>query len=453
MNMYLEKETLTRHVGLEKLMQTSLQGIEQKAKQNKEHKFSNLYELLNEQALGYAWRTINKKASAGVDKITAKEYAVNLTENISEIVDALKNKRYHAKLVKRVDIPKGNGKKRPLGIPSVSDKILQNAVTMILKAIYEPEFLESSYGYRPNVGAGKAVKDLTKELQFSKYSFIVEADIKGFFDNIDHDWLIKMLEYKINDRAFIGLIKKWLKAGILDVDGLVKHPITGCPQGGNISPTLSNIYLHYVLDLWFEKVVKPKSEGEAYICRYADDFVCAFRYKRDAQRFYNELPKRLRKFELELSLEKTNIISFSRFRKQEKTYFEFLGFEYRWGVSYLGKDIIKRRTSRKKLRQSLGNMKNWCKCIRSKRLVAIIKLLNSKLRGYYNYYGVIGNSKDLNGFYRITIKTLYKWLNRRSQRRSFIWIEFKKMIKRYGVITPRITESTNHQIRFDICFV
>jgi RNA-directed DNA polymerase len=453
MNMYLEKETLTRHVGLDKLMQTSLQGIEQKAKQNKKHKFSNLYGLLNEQALGYAWKSINKKASAGVDKITAEEYAENLTKNINEIVDALKNKRYHAKLIKRVEIPKGNGKKRPLGIPSVSDKILQNAVTMILKAIYEPEFLESSYGYRPNVGAGMAVKDLTKELQFSKYSFIVEADINGFFDNINHDWLIKMLEYKINDRAFIGLIKKWLKAGILDTDGLVKHPVTGCPQGGIISPTLSNIYLHYVLDLWFEKIVKSKSQGEAYICRYCDDFVCAFRYKGDAEKFYNQLPKRLRKFELQLSIEKTNIISFTRFRKQEKTYFEFLGFEYRWGVSALGKDIIKRRTSRNKLRQSLSNMKNWCKGIRSKRLVAIIKLLNSKLRGYYNYYGVIGNSKDLNGFYRITMETLYKWQNRRSQRRSFNWIEFKKMIKRYGVITPRITENTNHQIKFDICFV
>lgn len=453
MNMYLEKETLTRHIGLDKLMQTSLQGIEQKAKQNKKHKFSNLYGLLNEQALGYAWKNINKKASAGVDKITAEEYAENLTENINEIVDALRNKRYHAKLIKRVEIPKGNGKKRPLGIPSVSDKILQNAVTMILKAIYEPEFLGSSYGYRPNAGAGMAVKDLAKELQFNKYSFIVEADINGFFDNINHDWLIKMLEYKINDRAFIGLIKKWLKAGILDTYGLVKHPVTGCPQGGIISPTLSNIYLHYVLDLWFEKIVKSKSQGEAYICRYCDDFVCAFRYKGDAEKFYNELPKRLRKFELQLSIEKTNIISFTRFRKQEKTYFEFLGFEYRWAVSALGKDIIKRRTSRNKLRQSLSNMKNWCKSIRSKRLVAIIKLFNSKLRGYYNYYGVIGNSKDLNGFYRITMETLYKWLNRRSQRRSFNWIEFKKMIKRYGVITPRITENTNHQIKFDICFV
>jgi len=451
--MYLEKETLTRHVGLDKLMQTSLQGIEQKAKQNKAHKFSNLYGLLNEQALGYAWKSINKKASAGVDKITAEEYGKNLTENIKEIVYDLKNKKYHAKLVKRVEIPKGNGKIRPLGIPSVSDKILQNAVTMILKAIYEPEFLKSSYGYRPNVGAAMAVKDLTKELRIGKYSYIVEADIKGFFDNINHEWLIKMLEHKINDRSFIGLIRKWLKAGILDVKGLVKHPITGCPQGGCISPILSNIYLHYVLDLWFEKIVKPKAKGEAYVCRYADDFVCAFRYKEDADNFYNELPSRLRKFGLELSMEKTNIIRFTRFRKEDKTSFEFLGFEYRWASSVLGKDIIVRRTSRKKLHQSFSNMKDWCKNIRNKRLATIIKLLNSKLRGYYNYYGVIGNYKSLADFYNIAMKILYKWLNRRSQRRSFNWDQYKLMIKRYGVITPRITESNNHQIKFDICFV
>jgi len=452
MNMYLEKETLTRHVGLDKLMQTSLQGIEQKGKQNKAHKFSNLYRLLNEQALGYAWKCINKKASAGVDEITAKEYSENLTDNIKEIVDALKNKRYHAKLVKRVEIPKGNGKLRPLGIPSVSDKILQNAVTMILKAIYELEFLKSSYGYRPNVGAGMAGKDLKKELQFGRYGYIVEADIKGFFDNINHDWLIKMLELKIDDKAFIGLIKKWLKAGILDVDGLVKHPITGCPQGGIISPILSNIYLHYVLDIWFEKVVKPKSNGEAYICRYADDFVCAFRYKEDAERFYNELPNRLRKFGLELSMEKTNIINFSKFR-EEKPSFDFLGFEYRWSKSIHGKGIVKRRTSRKKLRQSISNMKDWCKSMRSKRLISIIKILNSKLRGYYNYYGVIGNSESLGGFYYITMKSLFKWLNRRSQRHSFSWNQFIMMIKRYGVLTPRITESTNHQLKFDLCFL
>lgn len=452
MNMYLEKKTLTRHVGLDKLMQTSLQGIEQKAKQNKEHKFTDLYGLLNQQALGYSWKSINKKASAGVDKITAKEYAKNLNGNIKDIVYALKNKRYHAKLVRRVEIPKGNGKTRPLGIPSVSDKILQNAVSMILKAIYEPEFLKNSYGYRPNVGAGMAVKDLTKELQFSRYGYIVEADIKGFFDNIDHDWLVKMLEYKINDKAFIGLIKKWLKAGILDVDGLVKHPVTGCPQGGCISPILSNIYLHYVLDLWFEKIVKPRAIGEAYICRYADDFVCAFRYKEDAVKLYNELPNRLSKFRLELSVEKTNIISFSRFR-EEKLSFEFLGFEYRWGSSHQGKDIVKRRTSRKKLRQSISNMKDWCKSNRSKRLISIIKEINSKLIGYYNYYGIIGNSKSLKDFYHITMRTLYKWLNRRSQRHSFNWTQFKKMIKRYGVIAPRITESNNHQIKFDICFV
>jgi group II intron reverse transcriptase/maturase len=217
-----------------------------------------------------------------------------LENNLNQILESLKGKRYHAKLVRRKYIDKGNGKKRPLGIPALSDKIVQRAAADILKAIYEQDFIEESYGYRPNRSAKTAVKDLMKEIQFGKYNYIVEADIKGFFDNIDHDWLIRMLKQRINDKQFIRLIKKWLKAGI-------------------ISPVLANIYLHYVLDIWFKRVVKKKSESDAYISRYADDFVCSFRYKRDANRFYHELQKRLEKFGLKLSLEKTNILLFCRF--------------------------------------------------------------------------------------------------------------------------------------------
>jgi len=451
--MYPAKETLTGHVGLEKLMQTSLQGIAQKAKQLKKHRFQNLYGLLNSISLKEAWKSINKKAAAGADKISAKEFAENLDSNINEIVDKLKGKRYRAKLVRRVYIPKGKDKTRPLGIPAIADKILQSAAVKTLEAIYEQDFLPNSYGYRPKVGAKTAVKALSEELQFKKYSYIVEADIKGFFDNINHDWLISMLEIRVEDSAFIGLINKWLKAGIMEPDGQVVNPITGTPQGGIISPILANIYLHYTLDIWFEKVVKHRCEGEAYMCRYADDFICAFRYKRDAERFYRALGQRLNKFGLELAKDKTNIISFSRFRKSENTSFDFLGFEFRWQVSRHGRDVIKKRTSRSKMRKSLANVKQWCKENRDKRLATLFSTLNAKLRGYYNYYGVIGNYDSLNEYYRITKKMLYKWLNRRSQRRSCNLCQFKQVLKRYRIELPRTTERPNNQLEFDFSFV
>lgn len=443
------KETSAGHVGSEVHWQTSLRGIAKKAKENKTHRFGNLYKLLNVEALREAFHDLKKKAAAGVDNITAKEYAEELESSLGKVVEQLRSKQYRAKLVRRVYIDKGNGKKRPLGIPAVSDKIIQRAAAKILEAIYEQEFSDHSYGYRPHTGAQKAVIDLTHELNFGKYSYIVEADIRGFFDAIDHDWLIRMLELRIADKAFLRLIKKWLKAGILDINGRVKHPVTGCPQGGVISPILANIYLHYALDLWFEKRVKQSCEGMNYICIYADDFVCAFQYKQDAVQFYQAVGERLAKFGLELAQEKTNIISFSRFRKEENTKFEFLGFEFRWGVSTKGGDIIKRRTAPGKLRKSLTAFTEWCKEMRNKRLRRLFPKLIAKLRGYNNYYGLIGNYKNLSKFYEQVKRILYKWLNRRSQRRSFNLVEFTACWKRYGVPMPRIVESRLVQLHFD----
>ena len=229
---YAACKTSAGHVGPRKCWQTSLWGIAKKATENKEHRFGNLYQLLNVESLSEAFYDLKKKAAAGVDNITAKEYAEELETNLGKLEEQLKSKQYRAKLVRRVYIDKGNGKKRPLGIPAVSDKIVQRGAAKILEAIYETEFSAHSYGYRPHTGAQKAVKDLTHELNFGKYGYIVEADIRGFFDAIDHDWLIRMLELRIADKAFLRLIKKWLKAGVQDVDGLVKHPVTGCPQGG-----------------------------------------------------------------------------------------------------------------------------------------------------------------------------------------------------------------------------
>ena len=442
--MQSSKETLTGRARPEYLVQTSLEGISQKAKREEKYRFRDLYRQINYGALKLAWKKLNKKAAPGVDDVTAKEFESNLEENLNNILESLKGKRYHAKLVRRKYIEKGNGKKRPLGIPALSDKIVQRAVADILEAIYEQDFIEESYGYRPNKSAKGAVIDLTKELQFGKYNYIVEADIKGFFDNIDHEWLIKMLEERINDKQFIRLIKKWLKAGILEEDGKVIHPVTGTPQGGIISPVLANIYLHFVLDIWFKRAIMKKSVSDACIYRYADDYVCAFRYKQDAEMFYHEMQKRLRKFNLELSMEKTNIIIFSRF-KEESGSFDFLGFEFRWGKSEKFGDIIKRRTSRKKLKKSIKNFTQWCKKMRNKRLKTIFKKLNSKLRGYYNYYGLINNGDSLKEFFNISIKIMYKWLNRRSMN----WDKFNEIVGWYGICKPRITEKTEAQLQFD----
>ena len=419
-------------------MPTSLQGIAEKAQSQKRYRFRNLYGMLNEELLTESWREIKTHAAYGVDQISAQDYEQNLEGNIRDLVERLKQKRYRAKLVKRHYIPKGNGQLRPLGIPAVEDKLLQVAVTRLLAAIYEQDFLRCSYGYRPGVGAVDAVDNLTVKLQFGHYHYVVEADIKGFFDNVDHDWMIRMLEERIEDRAFLGLIRKWLRAGILDMTGAIIHPVTGTPQGGVVSPVLSNVYLHYVLDLWFEKVVKPQCRGEACLLRYADDYICAFEYQEEAERFYAALGPRLEKFGLTLAAEKTRILPFSRQQPTGQGSFEFLGFEFRWGRDRAGQAHLKRRTARAKLRASLQRFTQWCKENRHRRLRVLFKQLNSKLRGYYHYYGVHGNSASLKQFFDGALRILLKWLNRRSQRHSYNWQGFKAILEHFKVERPRI---------------
>jgi len=417
-------------------MQTSLQGIAEKAKREKKYRFRNLYGMLNEEYLIRCWGDIRKEAAYGVDRVSAEEYQRNLIANIRDLVGRLKRKSYRAKLVRRHYIPKENGKLRPLGIPAVEDKLLQLAVARMLEAIYEQDFLRCSYGYRPTTGPLDAVDKLTVKLQFGRYEYVVEADIKGFFDNINHEWMIRMLAERVEDRALLWLIKKWLKAGVLDTDGKVLHPVTGTPQGGIISPVLSNVYLHYALDLWFEKIVKKHCKGEACLIRFADDFVCGFERKQEAEAFYKVLAERLGKFGLQLSMDKTRVIRFHR--QESKESFDFLGFEFRWGKDRTGKAHLKRRTSRKKLRSSLKRFTAWSKEVRNWKIRDLCRLLCAKLRGYYNYYGVASNSSGLNEFYRRAIRILYKWLNRRSQKTSFTWETFKDLLRRYQIPQPRI---------------
>lgn len=436
-----QRKLMPDRVGPEQHKQTSLRGIADKAKADRQHRFRDLYRELSAEFLLSCWRDLNKSAAAGVDGVTAEMYAKNLHANIQNLTERLKSKRYRTKLVRRRWIPKENGKERPLGIPALEDKLVQLACAKLLSAIYEQDFIDDSYGYRPGRGVKDAVSELTCRLQFGCYGYIVEADIKGFFDHMGHDWLLKMLSLRIDDRAFLNLINKWLKAGILETDGSVVHPETGTPQGGIISPVLANVYLHYALDLWFEKVVKPRCEGKATICRYADDWVCAFQLRDEAEKFYRELPQRLKKFNLETASDKTRTLRFSRFHPTMRRRFTFLGFEFFWKEDREGTPRVKRRTARKKLQSAVNRMKEWIRSNRSLPCRDFFKTLNAKLRGHYNFYGVKGNFLSLNLFFKVSMKAAFKWLNRRGgKRRSFTSAGFDELLGRMKIERPRITE-------------
>jgi RNA-directed DNA polymerase len=427
-------------------MQTLLWGIAEKARRNRKHRFRNLYGLLNEEMLKDCWQLVRKDAALGVDRVSAAEYEQNLEENIHGLVDRLKSKKYRARLVRRHYIPKGDGKMRPLGILVVEDKLLQIAVTRILTSIYEVDFLPCSYGYRLDIGVKDAVKQLTIKLQFGRYNWIVEADVKSYFDRISHEWLMRMLEERIDDQAFLRLIGKWLRAGVLETDGRILKPEKGTPQGGNVSAILANVYLHYVLDLWFEKVFKQSCKGRAFLFRYADDWVCGFEYREDAERFYAMQGERLWKFELELSAEKTRVMSFYRQAPTGSTEdvgkksIEFLGFEFRWGKDQKGKPHLERRTSRKRYRRSLQRFTEWCKKTRHLKNKERFAKLSQKLTGYYNHYGLPDNYESLKNFFHQTKRILFKWLNRRSQKRSYTWEGFEELLNCYKVPEPQITD-------------
>jgi len=429
-------------------MQTSLRGIANRARKDQDAQFGDLSGLLSMQNLRWCFYQLRKKAASGVDGVTFVEYEQRLDENLERLVERLKKRTYRAKLVRRKHIPKGNGKTRPLGIPVLEDKLLQLAVTKILTAIFDGDFSENSWGYRKGRGAREASRVLADTVFHGRYRWVVEADIKGFFTNLDHDWMVKMLEERVSDRPFVRLIQKWMRAGVLEEDGTVIHSATGTPQGGIISPVLSNIYLHYVLDLWFEKVVKKRCKGGATIMRYADDFVCAFECEDDARWFLETLKKRLGKFQLEVAPEKTRMLRFSRDTQAPNEAFEFLGFEFRWVRSRRGKMWVRRRTSPKKLQASINAFTEWIKRNRHLPIKIIMRKVAQKFRGYWNYYGVIGNMKSLTDVSRACTITLFKWLNRRSQKRSYTWAGFNEMCEHFGKPSPCIVETIKRQQEF-----
>ena len=386
-----------------------------------------------------------KNKAKGIDGIGKEEFSINLEENILNIVDRLIRDAYNPRMSKRVYIPKLNGKMRPLGISCYEEKLVEVCVALLLSSVYESRFKDCSYGFRPNRSCHEAIGVVRKTITLGKIGWVVEADIKGFFDSVDHDLLIEFLEKDIEDRKFIRLIRKFLKAGIMERGKYLATDV-GTPQGNAMSPVLANIFLHYVLDVWFEEVVKKYCKGEAQMVRYADDFVCLFQHKRDAEKFLKALHNRMKKFKLELEPTKTKMLEFGRFaevnRKQRgegrPETFNFLGFTFYCDKSRNNKFMVKLKTERKKFTDKLKKLSKWLYDHRTMGVVEIVKRVNLSLVGHYNYYGVTSNGRSINCFCYRTKKILFKVLNRRSQRKSYTWEKFNNLLKKFPLAKPKI---------------
>ena len=417
-------------------LSTKLAAITQKARENPKYVFATLAHMLDEDFLVESFRQLKRDAAAGVDGVTVRRYEAGLKENIKDLVKRMKAGQYKPQAVRRVFIPKADGSKRGLGIPSVEDKLVQLGIKRILEAIYEADFLEVSFGFRPKRSCHGALEALNTAIMARPVNCVVDMDIEKFFDTLDHAWLMKCLKVRIKDRSLLRLIGRFLKAGVMEEGRLIASE-RGTPQGGIISPLLANIYLHYVLDLWFEKVIKKRQRGYAQLIRYADDFVVCFKYHDEGVAFAEKLKERLGKFGLKIAESKSRVLEFGRYaperlgkKGQNAGTFDFLGFTHYCGKSRKGGFILGRRTSGKKYRAAVKAMNVWLKGIRDEAALAVWwKLLKSKVIGHYRYYGISGNSRGIGMFNQCVRRLAFKWINRRSQRKSYTWGQFCGFLK------------------------
>lgn len=422
--------------------------IAKKAAEQPKLKFNALMHLLNVEYLQECFSELKNGKAPGVDRRTRESYTEEeAAQALRQMVAAMKNHSYRPQPVRRVFIPKANGKTRPLGIPTVTDKVLQLACAKILEMLFEPIFLKCSYGFRPNLNAREALKEANHMIMGRKVNWIIDADIASFFDNVNHDWMMKAVEQRIADPNLLCLIRRFLKAGAM-AEGKLQATPQGAPQGGIISPILANIYLHYVLDLWFEIEEKPKLKGFAQLVRYADDFVIGAQYEQEAKQIIQDIKQRFAKFGLTLAQDKTRILEFGRFAQENRRKrgkgkpqtFDFLGFTHYCGKTGNGRFAVKVKTSGKKFSSSLKAMNLWLKAVRSKlELPEIWRMLALKLQGHYNYYGMSGNFNGINNFYCQTRKLAFKWTNRRSQKASWNWESFGKYLDKYPLPKPKLT--------------
>lgn len=392
-----------------------------------------------------AWRLTRKDGAVGVDGVTAARYEAALEANLSALLERFKTGVYRAPAVRRVHIPKGRGQTRPIGIPTLEDKVLQRAVLMVLEPIFEQSFLGCSYGFRPGRSPHGALEAVWKGAMDLNGGWVIDLDIRSFFDTVDKAHLRGFLEQRVRDGVVRRAIGKWLNAGVME-DGAVSHPEAGTPQGGVISPLLSNLYLHHVLDLWFEHAVKPRLRGRAAMVRFADDAVLVFEREDDARRVLAVLPKRFGRYGLTVHPDKTRLVDFRRPDRKSggspgERSFDFLGFTHFWSRSRRGKPVIKRKTAKDRLSRSLQRMNAWCKANRHRPVADQHRALSRKLQGHYAYYGITGNGRALAAFLHEVERRWRKWLNRRSQRARMNWAHFQRLLARYPLPPPRVTHS------------
>ena len=435
---------------------TKRQRIAELARQSPEMGFTSLAHFIDIDWLREAFLRTRKDGAVGVDGQTSEDYAANLEDNLKSLLERAKSGTYQAPPVRRVHIPKAGSatETRPLGIPSFEDKVLQRAVVMVLEAIYEQDFKDCSYGFRPGRSAHQALESLWKQTMATAGGWIVEVDIRKFFDTIDHGHLRAFLKRRMRDGVLVRLIGKWLNAGVLEA-GCVTHPESGSPQGGVISPLLSNIFLHYVLDEWFERDVQSRLKGGSFLIRYADDFVMGFTNEEDARRVLEVLPKRFEKYGLTIHSEKTRLVPFERPNhdrdeagSESRTppgTFDLLGFTHYWARSRNGNWVVKRETSGSRFRRGMTALAQWCRRNRHGEMTDQHRTLSQKLRGHFGYYGITGNAKALTRFHRGAIDLWRKWLGRRDRGRAVTWDQMYRLLGRYPLPPPVVVHSVYRQ--------
>jgi RNA-directed DNA polymerase len=426
-------------------MSPQLQKVAERAQREPDGKFHSLAHLIDVPALHRAYHRLRPDAAVGVDKVTMAEYGQDLMRKLTDLHERLKAMRWRHQPIRRVHIPKAPGKTRPIGIAAVEDKIVQSAIREVLEAVHEQDFLDCSYGFRPGRRAHDAIRTLSQTVHRGEVNWIVEADIQSYFDSIDRKQLIEILHERVPDGSLLRLISKCLHAGVLDGETFVT-PDTGTAQGSVLSPLLGNVYLHHVLDRWFEREVKPRLKGKATLVRYADDFVILCERRDDAERVLAVLPKRLQRYGLTLHSDKTRLLDWRRPPHRQQTgsgpaTFDFLGFTLHWRRSRGGRWIMACKTRRERLRRAIQSVRDWCRIHRHLDLAGQHRTLCQKLQGHINYFGVNGNSRSLGLLIEYAQRAWHCWLNRRSQRSRLNWQRFKALLGTYPLPRPRIAVS------------
>lgn len=431
----------TREASNSEVVSTRQQRIAELANQKLKQGITSLNHHIDLTWMLEAWRRTRKDAAAGVDGETAQGYEQDLERNLQELINRVKSGSYRAPAVKRVYVPKGKGQVRPIGIPTLEDKVLQRAWVMLLEPILEQEFSECSYGFRPRRKAHDALRALEQALWSMGGGWIIDADVEKFFDCVDRRQLQEFVRKRVQDGVVRRIIGKWLRAGVME-DERLYYPDAGTPQGGVVSPLLSNLYLHEVLDIWWEQVVRPRLRGRGYLFRFADDFVMVLEYEGDARRVMQVLGPRFAKFHLTIHPEKTRLVDFRRPKPgaQGET-FDFAGFRHYWGRSRKGRLIPKRKTISSRLSQKLNGVAKWCRAHRHEPVAQQRVTLSRKLMGHYNYYGLTHNYRSLNQYYRGVCRIWHKWLNRRSRKRDLSWPAFNRLLQRHPLPLPRVVHS------------